>query len=393
MGDVSMDVPRVNAPQVKIGADGRLVIDETSLVVQSAQINHESVWETVEEGRMGSKITSLSFRNRIFRKATLWSQKETDLFYEVLQCTGPDFGLMHHYLPQRSRPELKAKYNKEEKANWDRMLKVISHPVRLDGQLEERITKIMNEIEEEIQEKKARHDFEKAEEKRVRQELKIQKASEREEERLEKEKAQKLLRSARELERNARLAKKSEEKAEREVQRKERMNAKQMAQEARRIAIEAKTIIRTVRQQKAAKRNEERDKMMEVCLLVLSLKVCILLQQDSDFLEREAERIIRRLIQETRREERKNQKKEKKKKEEKKKDKVPDVPKSVDKTPEDEEAESSSDSSTSATSSDEEALQVKTAKREKDRMKAERRNLEPRKSVIGKKPVYVHASG
>ncbi|ETN73287.1 hypothetical protein NECAME_18405, partial [Necator americanus] len=70
---------KVAAPQVKIGADGRLVIDEESLVVEETATN-ESVWETVEEDRMLRKVTSLSFRNRMWRKGTAWTEKETELF-------------------------------------------------------------------------------------------------------------------------------------------------------------------------------------------------------------------------------------------------------------------------------------------------------------------------
>ncbi|KIH59320.1 Myb-like DNA-binding domain protein [Ancylostoma duodenale] len=112
------------APQVKIGADGRLVIDEDSLVVAKETTN-ESIWETVEEDRMTRKVTSLSFRNRMWRKGTAWTEKETELFYEILRCTGPDFGLMHEFFPSRARNELKSKFNKEERTNWEKLKEVV----------------------------------------------------------------------------------------------------------------------------------------------------------------------------------------------------------------------------------------------------------------------------
>ncbi|CAI2299516.1 unnamed protein product [Caenorhabditis sp. 36 PRJEB53466] len=382
VGDVA--TPRTNAPQVKIGADGRLVIDESSLLVQSAQINHESVWETVEEGRMGSKITSMSFRNRIFRKAISWTERETDLFYEVLRCTGQDFGLMHHYLPQRSRPELKAKYNREEKLNWPRLLKAISHPVRLDSDLETRIAQIMADMEEEAKSKRERNDYEKAEEKKMREQIREQRATERVEERMKKAHAKELVRQARELEKEARVAAKSTEKAEKAEKAKERMDAKQLAKEAKRIATEAKQIIRDARQQELALRNETKRER----------------STDQDNLEREAERIIRRLIQESQREEKRKAKAERKRKKSnasKPSTSAPYSPSSgalesetVDPLASGGElGDTTSDSSTTASSSDEEALKMKEAKREKERMKAERRNLEPRRTVIDKKPVYV----
>ncbi|VDO41266.1 unnamed protein product [Haemonchus placei] len=111
------------APQVKLGPDGRLVIDESSLVITET-VNDESVWETIDEDRVTRKITSLSFRNRLWRKGTSWTEKETELFYEILRCTGPDFGLMHEFFPTRARNELKTKFNREERSNWAKLKEV-----------------------------------------------------------------------------------------------------------------------------------------------------------------------------------------------------------------------------------------------------------------------------
>ncbi|EGT38342.1 hypothetical protein CAEBREN_06076 [Caenorhabditis brenneri] len=396
LGDFdSPAAPRVNAPQVKIGLDGRLVIDESSLVMQSAQITHESMWETVEEGRMGSKITSMSFRTKIFRKPNFWSEKETDLFYEVLQCTGQDFGLMHHYLPQRSRPELKAKYNREERQNWGRLLKAISHPVRLDGDLEVRIAKFMAEMEEEKNEKKAKSDWEKTEEKRIREESRLQKAAEKNEDKQKKMQARELVKKARDLEKDARIAAKlnlkANEKAEKEAKArelsetreaekeaklKERQDAKVMALEAKRIAIEARNIIKESRKVENLMKKEAK------------------IQAESHNLEREAERIIRRLIQESQREERraaKDRRTPKKKSPNTPSTSSPAAPSAPNDTVDPMETggethESDEESSESPESSDGEAVSKDTARREKARMKEERRSLEPRSE---KKPVYV----
>ncbi|KAF1770115.1 hypothetical protein GCK72_001933 [Caenorhabditis remanei] len=398
IGDFDAPSPRINAPQVKIGADGRLVIDETSLVVQSAQINHESVWETVEEGRMGSNITSMSFRNRISRKPNLWSERETDLFYEVLQCTGTDFGLMHHYLSTRSRSELKAKYNREEKQNWGRILKATSQPVRLDGQLEVRIAKLMAEIEEEVQEKKAKHEYEKSEERRVREQNRLQKANERHEEKIRRMQAKELIRQARELEKDARNAQKLSqqlnEKAEKEararersetrqLEKQERMDVKKLALEAKKCAIEAKKIIKEKRKSDTSSNKEPK------------------IRAESHNLEREAERIIRRMILESQREERRAAQLERNKLGNKKDSEAgpssstPVTPAlSNDVDPNASNADigmtTSEESSSTETSSDEDAVNNKIARREKERMKEAKRKSEPRKTTIEHKPIYVN---
>ncbi|ETN76391.1 Myb-like DNA-binding domain protein [Necator americanus] len=151
---------KVAAPQVKIGADGRLVIDEESLVVEETATN-ESVWETVEEDRILRKVTSLSFRNRMWRKGTAWTEKETELFYEILRCTGPDFGLMHEFFPTRARNELKSKFNREERTNWERLKEVMSRPALLDDDLYERAAELQREIEEEALAKKMKKETDK----------------------------------------------------------------------------------------------------------------------------------------------------------------------------------------------------------------------------------------
>lgn len=43
------------------------------------------------------------------------------MYSEILRATGPDFGLMHEFFPMRARSELKSKYNREEKLNWNKL--------------------------------------------------------------------------------------------------------------------------------------------------------------------------------------------------------------------------------------------------------------------------------
>ncbi|CAI5438055.1 unnamed protein product [Caenorhabditis angaria] len=234
--DSQPSTPAINAPQVKIGADGKLVIDETSLVVST--MNNDSVWETVEEGRNASKINSMSFRNRIFRKSTPWVEKETELFYAVLRCTGTDFGLMHHYLPQRTRQELKAKYNREEKNNWHRIVENGKQTSTLDDSLPEKVQQVLKEIQEEEQEKKDKKEFEKEEERRIRQEAKELKQQEKTLEIQKRLEVRQLLMDAKAKVREAREAEK-EKKMEKmkgiEDARKARDEAKQKLKEAKQI--------------------------------------------------------------------------------------------------------------------------------------------------------------
>jgi hypothetical protein len=53
------------------------------------------------------------------------SSNKLRVFLDVLAASGTDFGLMHEFIPMRSRAELKKKFNREEKANLRRVNEVI----------------------------------------------------------------------------------------------------------------------------------------------------------------------------------------------------------------------------------------------------------------------------
>lgn len=144
----------VAAPQVKVAEDGSLILDESSLTVVHEDKNTDS-WETVnEEDRYLRKTTSMSFRKTAWRKGSPWTALETDLFYEILSATGPDFGLMHEFFPSRARSELKSKFNREERLNWNRVNNALKTPALLSEALHVRAKEIMEEIKKQEAEKK-----------------------------------------------------------------------------------------------------------------------------------------------------------------------------------------------------------------------------------------------
>ncbi|CAG9532981.1 unnamed protein product [Cercopithifilaria johnstoni] len=145
--------PAFAAPQVKIAVDGSLVIDESSLTITNE--NDSNVWETVEEDRSNKKLNSMSFRKRPFCRGNPWSELETDLFYDILRATGPDFGLMHEFFPSRTRLELKAKYNREERFNWTRLSQALAVPTLLSDALYSHANEIIDRIKEKEIKKKA----------------------------------------------------------------------------------------------------------------------------------------------------------------------------------------------------------------------------------------------
>ncbi|XP_046470547.1 transcription factor TFIIIB component B'' homolog isoform X1 [Neodiprion pinetum] len=118
-------------PQVKVGPDGQLIIDEQSLVIEQtgtkkgreALANSEVV---VDEGRTGN-----GFYKRP-KKSKEWPKWETLRFYKALNTIGTDFLLMQSLFPNRSRQEIKLKFKKEEKTNRPLVEKALKYHQEFD---------------------------------------------------------------------------------------------------------------------------------------------------------------------------------------------------------------------------------------------------------------------
>lgn len=107
-------------PQVKIGPNGQLIIDEQSLVIDQykAQENIDRSDILVDE-----ETNSGFYKRR--SKSKDWSKWETLKFYKALNTYGTDFLLMQSVFPKRTRQELKLKYKKEEKVNQNLVEKAL----------------------------------------------------------------------------------------------------------------------------------------------------------------------------------------------------------------------------------------------------------------------------
>ncbi|XP_065201964.1 transcription factor TFIIIB component B'' homolog [Planococcus citri] len=112
-------------PKLKVGADGEVIIDMDSLVIEQTGVsearNALANSEVVEECALS--YTSYNKRNS-FRKQ--WSPHETLKFYKVLSTVGTDFTLMATLFPGRTRKCMKRKFKKEEKTSPELILKALS---------------------------------------------------------------------------------------------------------------------------------------------------------------------------------------------------------------------------------------------------------------------------
>lgn len=101
-------------PQVKIGPDGRIVLDEQSLVIETTAAKKDLSSSPAVYER-SSNVTYSSFRDK--KSIKTWTSKETAKFYMALSSVGTDFSMMGNLFPKRSRNELKLKFKKEDRLN------------------------------------------------------------------------------------------------------------------------------------------------------------------------------------------------------------------------------------------------------------------------------------
>lgn len=124
----NQDADGVVAPQVRVGEDGNIIVDQASLVVSATlePAEGDDHITTVEVPSSDAHITSASFSKR--ETGIKWSDKETDRFYEALHSFGTDFSLMQRVFTSRSRRMLKLKFKREERDNPERIEQALCSP-------------------------------------------------------------------------------------------------------------------------------------------------------------------------------------------------------------------------------------------------------------------------
>ncbi|XP_070566555.1 transcription factor TFIIIB component B'' homolog [Ptychodera flava] len=109
-GDTEMPVP-----QVRIGEDGTIVINEASLLVDASPKKTAKPSDSEIIYERSSYTTSASFKKRTH--TATWTERETAKFYRALSTVGTDFTLINAMFPTRTRTEIKNKFKREEKIN------------------------------------------------------------------------------------------------------------------------------------------------------------------------------------------------------------------------------------------------------------------------------------
>lgn len=104
-------------PQLKIDANGDMVLDETSLVVENEQQRQNRILLASANVVYDDDLSGNYGYYKRQQRTKEWPHDETVKFYRCLNTVGTDFSLMLNLFPNRSRRDLKLKFKKEERTN------------------------------------------------------------------------------------------------------------------------------------------------------------------------------------------------------------------------------------------------------------------------------------
>lgn len=129
--DKSDEENEVPVPQIKIGPSGEIILDEKSLVVERKDIKRQREQLAKSQIVNGDFDTGYGVYKK-HKRSKYWTTDETLRFYKALNTLGTDFTLMCELFPDRTRRELKMKFNKEEKINRTLIDKALMQPCGYD---------------------------------------------------------------------------------------------------------------------------------------------------------------------------------------------------------------------------------------------------------------------
>lgn len=115
--EVKKEPSSIPVPQLRIDANGDMVLDETSLVVENEQQKQNRILLATTDVVYDDELSGNYGHYKRQQRTKEWTKEETVKFYRCLNTVGSDFSLMLNLFPNRCRRDLKLKFKKEEKNN------------------------------------------------------------------------------------------------------------------------------------------------------------------------------------------------------------------------------------------------------------------------------------
>lgn len=115
--EIKKEPSAMPVPQLRLNANGEMVLDETSLVVENEQQKQNRILLANTNIVYDDELSGHYGYYKRQQRTKEWSHEETVKFYRCLNTVGTDFSLMLNLFPNRSRRDLKLKFKKEERNN------------------------------------------------------------------------------------------------------------------------------------------------------------------------------------------------------------------------------------------------------------------------------------
>lgn len=164
-----------SGPQMRI-VNGEIVLDATSLQVDrhADADRHAGELEDVVENSLTRRINQSSFGKRT--KAESWDDEMTDLFYRGLRMFGTDFMMISKLFPNRTRHQIKLKFNNEERRRPEKIKRTLLGPgesidIETYSEMTNTVYDDPKEIQQELDEDKKRIEDQHAKEKEAQEEM------------------------------------------------------------------------------------------------------------------------------------------------------------------------------------------------------------------------------
>lgn len=142
----------VAVPQLRLNAQGELVLDESSLIVENEEHRKNRILLANTNVVYYDELSANYGFYKRQKRTKEWSHEETVKFYRCLNTVGTDFSLMLNLFPNRTRRDLKLKFKKEEKNNPGLVDKALLKFNSFD------IEELQRELEKEEAEKKREYE-------------------------------------------------------------------------------------------------------------------------------------------------------------------------------------------------------------------------------------------
>lgn len=158
-------------PQIKLGPNGEMILDEASLVVENER--EKAIRDSLAKAEIvyTDEFSGNSGYYSRYKRTRDWPPEETIRFYRCLHTIGTDFSMMMQLFPNRTRRDLKLKFKKEERLNLKLINKALLFPKEFN------IEELRQQFQEEDEEIERQREQERQNKAELEEKLKQQKLS------------------------------------------------------------------------------------------------------------------------------------------------------------------------------------------------------------------------